>query len=229
MPSPARLAGVGAFVIAGLLLFTIGLFMIGDRQMAFARKFTIFTEFTKITGLQPGSIVRVSGAKAGAIKQIITPRKPSDKFRVQIVITEALHPLVRTDSLATIETEGLVGGSYLGIGTGSDTAPAAPPDSTIPSKEPFEIADLMEQMRGSIKRVNDTIDEMKYDVQRAVVSVADTVDLSHLGFFVNFTAQFPSMVEQYLVVNRSIYLEGGLQTLALILGGSRLVFEIAKG
>jgi phospholipid/cholesterol/gamma-HCH transport system substrate-binding protein len=174
VPSPARMAGVGAFVIAGLLLFTIGLFMIGDRQMAFARKFTIYTQFAKVTGLQPGSIVRVSGAKAGAIKQILTPSRPSDKFRVQLEISEALHGLVRTDSVATIETEGLVGGSYLGIGTGSDAARAAAPNSTIPSKEPFEIADLMEQMRGSIQRVNDTIDEMKYDIQRAVGSVADT-------------------------------------------------------
>src|ERR1700730_16661803 len=119
------MAGVGAFVIAGLLLFTVGLFMIGDRQMAFARKFTIYTEFAKVTGLQPGSIVRVSGAKAGAIEQIRTPGKPSEKFRVQLEITEALHGLVRTDSVATILTEGLVGGSYLGIGTGSDAAPAA--------------------------------------------------------------------------------------------------------
>jgi phospholipid/cholesterol/gamma-HCH transport system substrate-binding protein len=172
--TPARAAGVGAFVIGGLLLFTIGLFMIGDRQMAFATKFTIDTEFAKITGLQPGSIIRVSGAKAGAIKQILTPAKPSDRFRVRLEIAEALHGLVRTDSVATIETEGLVGGSYLGIGTGTDTAPPAPPGSTIPSREPFEIADLMAQMRGTIQRVNDTIDEMKYDVQRAVVSVADT-------------------------------------------------------
>ena len=60
MPSPARLAGVGVFVIGGLCLFTVGLFMIGDRQMAFAKKFTVYTEFKKITGLQPGGIVRVA-------------------------------------------------------------------------------------------------------------------------------------------------------------------------
>jgi phospholipid/cholesterol/gamma-HCH transport system substrate-binding protein len=176
MASPVRMAGVGAFVLAGLALFTIGLFMIGDRQMAFAKKVTIYTEFKKITGLAPGSIVRVSGAKAGAIRQILTPSAPSGKFRVEIEITEALHPLVRTDSLAAIETEGLVGGSYLGIGTGSDAMPEAPAKSTIPSKEPFEVADLMQQMSDTIKNVNDTIDAMKDDVQRAVVSIADTAD-----------------------------------------------------
>jgi phospholipid/cholesterol/gamma-HCH transport system substrate-binding protein len=176
MASEARLVGIGVFVLAGLALFTLGLFMIGDRQMAFARKFIVYTEFKKITGLAPGSIVRVSGAKAGAIKSILTPNTPSGRFRVEIEITEELHPLVRTNSLATIETEGLVGGSYLGVGTGSDTAAEAPPKSTIPSKEPFEVADLMQQMGDTIKNVNNTIDQMNYDVQRAVVSIADTAE-----------------------------------------------------
>ena len=36
MATPARLAGVGMFVLAGLLLFAIALFMIGERQLAFA-------------------------------------------------------------------------------------------------------------------------------------------------------------------------------------------------
>jgi phospholipid/cholesterol/gamma-HCH transport system substrate-binding protein len=167
------LAGVGAFVLGGLLLFAVGLFMVGDRQMAFAKKFTVYTEFRKITGLQPGAIVRVSGAKAGSVKQILPPNTPSGKFRVKLEIAESLHQLVRSDSLATIETEGLVGGSYLGIGTGTDGAPPAAPDTTIAGKEPFDLADLMQQMGGTIKKVNDTIDEMKGDVERAVVALAD--------------------------------------------------------
>ena len=174
--SAARLVGVGVFVLGALLLFTIALFMIGDRQMAFAKKFTVYTEFKKITGLQPGAIVRVSGAKAGAIKSIEPPTTPGGKFRVEMEITEELHPLVRTDSLAAIETEGLVGGSFLGVGAGTDKAPSAPPKSTIPSKEPFEISDLMQQMSDTITKVNATIDELQDDVQRAVVSVGDTVD-----------------------------------------------------
>ena len=58
------------------------MFMIGDRQMAFEKKVTIATEFKKITGLQPGGIVRVSGAKAGAITKIVPPATPGGKFRV---------------------------------------------------------------------------------------------------------------------------------------------------
>jgi phospholipid/cholesterol/gamma-HCH transport system substrate-binding protein len=176
MATPARLAGIGVFVLGGLALFAVGLFMIGDRQMAFAKKFTVYTEFKKITGLQPGGIVRVSGAKAGSIIQILPPGTPDGKFRVKLELTEDLHQLVRTDSLATIETEGLVGGSYLGIGMGTNAAPQAPPDAVLAGREPFEITDLMMQMGDSIKKVNDTIDAMQDDVERAVVGIADTVD-----------------------------------------------------
>jgi hypothetical protein len=52
------------------------------------------------------------------------------------------------------------------------------------SKEPFEIAELMEQMGGTIVKVNDAIqkvsdafDEIKDDVQPAVTSGADTIDV----------------------------------------------------
>ena len=176
MATPARMAGVGVFVLSGLVLFAVGLFMIGDRQMAFAKKFIVYTEFKKITGLQPGAIVRVSGAKAGSITQILPPNTPSEKFRVKLEITEDLHQLVRTDSVAAIETEGLVGGSYLGIGTGTAAAPPVAPNGTIAGKEPFDIADLMQQMADTIKRVNDTFDEMKAEVQGTVVAIGDTVD-----------------------------------------------------
>jgi phospholipid/cholesterol/gamma-HCH transport system substrate-binding protein len=172
----ARLVGVGVFVISGMLLFAIGLFMIGDRQMAFSRRFTIYTEFARVSGLQPGAIVRVSGAKAGEVKDIEVPASPAKKFRVRMEVTEDLHPLIRTDSVAAIQTEGLVGGTFLAIATGSEQAPKAPRDSTLPSQEPFDLADLLQQMSETVRRVNTTIDEMKDDVQHAVQSIYETVD-----------------------------------------------------
>ena len=115
-------------------------------------------------------MVRVSGAKAGSITEILRPNDAGREFRVKIEITEDLHQLVRTDSLATIETEGLVGGSYLGIVTGTDAAPRVAANATIPGKEPFDIADLMQQMGDTITKVNATIDEHGVDVQATLVT-----------------------------------------------------------
>jgi phospholipid/cholesterol/gamma-HCH transport system substrate-binding protein len=118
--------------------------------------------------------VRVSGAKAGSITQILPPDTPSGKFKVEVEIIEDLHQLVRTDSLATIETEGLVGGNYLGITTGSDSAAIVTANATIAGKEPLDIAELVEQMGNTVTKVNGVVDDMRDDVLRAVVAIADT-------------------------------------------------------
>ncbi len=164
---------------AACALFTVGLFMIGDRQMAFAKKFTIYTEFKKITGLQPGGIIRVSGARAGAIKKIVPPNAPGGKFQVELEIIEELHPLVRMDSLASIETEGLVGGSYLGVGSGTGglSFRRVRRDDSEPGAVRDRRADAADG--DTVKKVNTTIDEMKGDLQRAVASAADTVDVAN--------------------------------------------------
>jgi phospholipid/cholesterol/gamma-HCH transport system substrate-binding protein len=173
--SPARLAGVGIFVLGAVLLFGVAVFMIGDRQMAFTQRFELYTEFSKVTGLQPGAIVRVSGARAGEVIDITPPSQPAGKFRVRVQVSEQLHQLVRTDSIASIETEGLVGGSYLAISTGSAEAAQAPPLSTIGGQEPFEFADLLQQMNSTIGKVNTTIDEMRGELETTISSVSMTV------------------------------------------------------
>ena len=183
MASADRLAGVGVFVVAGLLLFGIGLFMIGDRRMAFAKKFTIYTEFASVAGLQPGAIVRVSGAKAGSVTAILPPGRPSDKFRVRLEVIEDLHQLVRTDSVAAIETEGLVGGTFLEIGAGTDRAKPAAPESTIAGREGLGFADLLQRMNETITQVNRTIAQVNTtiagvqdDLEGALSAVSHTVD-----------------------------------------------------
>jgi phospholipid/cholesterol/gamma-HCH transport system substrate-binding protein len=164
------------FVLAGLLLFAIALFMIGERQLAFAERFVVYTEFTSLTGLQPGAIVRVSGARAGSVTDIEPPAHPDAKFRVRLEITEDLHQLVRRDSVAAIQTEGLVGGSFLAVSTGTRAAPEAPEGSTIPSREPFLLADLFKQMSDTIGKVNATVDDVRVGIKNTLAYIDTTVD-----------------------------------------------------
>ena len=172
--TPTRLAGIGAFVIGGILLFAIGLFLIGERRMLFQKKFTVYTEFSRISGLQPGAPVKVNGMGAGEVEAIEVPSGPASKFRVRLRVREDLHPLVRTDSVASIQTEGIVGGTFLFVNAGTDAAPPVADDGTIPGREPFEMADLMRQMSETVRTVNETIKTLRGDVEAAVGDVADT-------------------------------------------------------
>ena len=54
-----------------------------------------------------------------------------------------LRPLIRTDSIASIQNDGLVGNKFVQIQTGTDASPEVEDQGTIQSREPFDIADLM--------------------------------------------------------------------------------------
>jgi phospholipid/cholesterol/gamma-HCH transport system substrate-binding protein len=148
---------VGLFVLAAFGLFTAGLFLIGNRHEAISRHMEFYTEFSNVSGLARGSKVQVSGMDAGQIMDIAVPSWPASKFRVKFRIEEKLHGLVRTDSLASVGTEGVVGDTYLSISSGSAQAAAAPPQMTLPSKEPTQIGDLLDQAKGTITDVDNTV------------------------------------------------------------------------
>ena len=175
----AKVIGAGAFVIIGALLFTGALFLIGERRMLFEERFEIYTEFSTLGQLQLGAVVRVSGMDAGEVTDILIPPSPAGKFRVKMRIREDLHGLVRTDSVAAPQMEGLVGAIFVNIGPGTEGAPPVAEGGTIPSREPFSMADLMQQASETITMVPDTVEGLRGDIERAVQQVALIAEDAH--------------------------------------------------
>ena len=130
--TPTRLAGLGAFVIGGILLFAIGLFLIGERRMLFQKKFTVYTEFSRISGLQPGASVKVNGMGAGEVVAIEVPSSPASKFRVRLSVREDLHPLVRTGWIRHLPAR-RTSGSCPNIRRAPTRQPETPSSSSMPA------------------------------------------------------------------------------------------------
>jgi phospholipid/cholesterol/gamma-HCH transport system substrate-binding protein len=166
---------VGLFVLAGLTIFTVGIFLVGNRHEAFARHVEFYTEFTNLDGLTKGSKVKVAGMDAGQIVDVGVPDSPASRFRVKFQINQGLHGLVRTDSVVTIATEGVVGGTYLLVRPGSQKALAAAPFATLPSQEPIDMSKLLERgmvllqdadttLKQTGPKLGGTLDEVKTTV-----------------------------------------------------------------
>jgi len=171
-----RLAAVGAFVILGVALFAVGLFLIGDRRMLFNRSVEIYAEFANIAGLEDGAKVRVGGMDAGEVESIEVPSSPSAKFRAKLRIREDLHRLVRVDSVATIQTDGLVGNKFVQIQAGTDQARVVPPLGTVPSHEAFELSAMLERMSDTVDLIRATIVQLRDGIDDALTSVTDTAN-----------------------------------------------------
>ena len=176
----AKTVGAGAFVVIGLLLFAAGLFLIGERRGLFERRFTVYTEFSRLGELESGAPVRVAGADAGEVTDIQIPRSPSEKFRVKMEVSEKLHPIIRTDSVAATQTEGLVGGVFVNIALGTDQAPRVADGGTIRGRDPFQISDLLQQASDTMMMIGDTVASLRGDAEKAVTEIAGTAEDAHM-------------------------------------------------
>jgi phospholipid/cholesterol/gamma-HCH transport system substrate-binding protein len=167
MPA-TRLIGVGVFVVGGMVIFALGLFMIGDRRFLFDDLFMVNAEFAQVAGLRDGAAVRVNGMEAGEVLDIDIPPSPAGRFRVRMRLREEVRTLVRTDSVASIRTDGIVGGRYVQIEAGSESSAAVDDGGAIKAREPFDFADLLDQGTKTIVNVNLTIEELRSHLNEVV-------------------------------------------------------------
>ena len=82
---------------------------------------------------------------------------------------------MRTDSIVTIGTDGVVGDTVLLVRPGSSHAQAADALTTLPSKEPMDISDLLEKGKGLVDDADGTIKVVSGKVNTALDGVTTTV------------------------------------------------------
>jgi phospholipid/cholesterol/gamma-HCH transport system substrate-binding protein len=158
---------VGIFIVGGVLLFCVGLFIIGSSQQLFHGHFHAYTEFQSLDTLTKGAKVRVSGMDAGQVTGIDVPNSPSSEFRLDLQIDKKFQSLVRENSVTTIETSGMVGSKYVDIKTGTEQSPECH-RCNLPSQAPFDMSALMKQGAGLVKTVQSTIQDVQKHANSAI-------------------------------------------------------------
>jgi phospholipid/cholesterol/gamma-HCH transport system substrate-binding protein len=158
---PKRYLAVGIFIVAGMTLFALGIFLVGNRHEAFSRHVFLYTEFANLDGITKGSTVQVAGMDAGQVAKIDVPNSPNGRFRVQMRVDERFHGLVRTDSVVTIDTEGVVGDTFLTIHSGSPSAAIAQAESVLQSKPPVDMSDLLTNGLGIMNDADATLKQVR--------------------------------------------------------------------
>jgi phospholipid/cholesterol/gamma-HCH transport system substrate-binding protein len=149
----SRAARFGAFIIATLGILAAGIFIIGSKQYLFTSTYRLKAQFATVAGLDPGAEVRVGGVHSGTVRSIELPNKPTGTITVLMDLDRSTHDIIKQDSIAAIETEGLLGNEYVSISFGSAQALNVKDDDTIASQPPLVIADLMKKADGILDNV----------------------------------------------------------------------------
>jgi phospholipid/cholesterol/gamma-HCH transport system substrate-binding protein len=157
----SRTARLGAFILGALILFGLGVFLIGDRQFLFSRTYRLKAPFDTVAGLDDGAVVRSGGVRVGTVERIDLPRRPGDKVTVVMKLEKATREVIRKDSVASVETEGLLGAKYLSVSFGSGASEPVRDGDTIGGRPPLDYADLakkaneiMETTKASLANVD---------------------------------------------------------------------------
>jgi len=136
-------ARLGAFIFVTLAILAAGVFIIGSKAYLFRSTFQLKAQFDNVAGLAAGADVQVGGVHSGTVASIALPHRPGGKVTVVMDLDKSTHEIIKLDSVASIETEGLLGNEYLAISFGSAGEADVKDGDVIQSEPPLQMSDLM--------------------------------------------------------------------------------------
>jgi phospholipid/cholesterol/gamma-HCH transport system substrate-binding protein len=151
---------VGVFVLIGLAAFLGMIYALGARARLFEPRFTVSAEFTEVGGLVEGATVRLAGVQIGRVSAVQLPAQPGGKVRVDMTIARQFGDRVRKDSVARIETQGLLGDRIVEISVGTAATPPVRPNDLIASTDPVDIGRVMSESAQVVKSIGTLADSL---------------------------------------------------------------------
>ena len=121
METRANYVFVGTSVLAAIAAIIIFIFWLGRNQLS-KNEDIYHTYFTgSVTGLSSGSPVRYRGVPVGTVGYIAIDPDNIEQIRVTLKLRP--NTPIKTDTVASLETAGITGGSYIELSGGTNAAP----------------------------------------------------------------------------------------------------------
>ncbi|OJU27151.1 MAG: hypothetical protein BGN92_11250 [Sphingobacteriales bacterium 41-5] len=108
---------LGIFIIVALIIFALGLFVMGGQQRTFGKTINIKSVFSDVSGVKKGSNVLFAGVKVGIVKSISL--QPGNKVLVEMQIENDAQKLIPKNAVITIGSDGMIGSKVLEINGGN--------------------------------------------------------------------------------------------------------------
>ena len=161
----SRVARLGAFIVVTLAILAAGVFIIGSKNYLFSSTYRLKAHFDNVAGLAAGADVQVGGVHSGTVASIDLPHKPGEQVTVVMELDKSTHEIIKQDSVASIETEGLLGNQFLAISFGSVGQGDVKDGEVIQSEPPLLMADML-------KKASGILDSSKQAVQNTTEATA---------------------------------------------------------
>src|SRR3984885_8966585 len=132
-------------MLTTLAILAACVFLVGRKESKFGAGYLVRSDFDNVAGLSEGADVRVGGTRKGTVRSIQLPKTPDGRIVVTMDLEKETQAIVKQDSVASIQSEGLLGDKYVEISFGSVEAERLKGGETIESEPPFDISDLFQK------------------------------------------------------------------------------------
>lgn len=121
METKANYVAVGAFVLACVIGLVVTIMWLAGAQ--YSQEYAYYQASFKgpVTGLGKGTVTRYNGIEVGRITDLAFD--PADPQRVIVTLQVQPNLNIREDSVASIDTQGITGASFVEISGGTKNAP----------------------------------------------------------------------------------------------------------
>jgi phospholipid/cholesterol/gamma-HCH transport system substrate-binding protein len=185
----------GIFVLVALAVLFVTIFLIGRQKSLFTSTFSVYANFKNVSGLQTGNFIRFAGINVGTVSGITI--KNDSTVRVDMLLQTRVKPYIKSDSKASIASDGLMGDKLVQIAPGSDSATLTT-DAHVTGVEPMDMDKVMnrianiatnaevitDNLGGIVSKINNgkgslgkllNSDEFEKNIQSTVQSTNETV------------------------------------------------------
>jgi phospholipid/cholesterol/gamma-HCH transport system substrate-binding protein len=161
---------LGIFVLAGLVLLILALYMVGKDTNLFSKNYTLRVQFQNISGLLVGNNIRYAGIQVGTVSEIKLMNDTT--VEITMLIEDKMKQFIHKKDEVTIGTDGLVGNKLLNITPGDERVLLAKEGDILTAKKSVSTDDMMEVLNKTNKNIAVISEELKSTVQRLNNSTA---------------------------------------------------------
>ena len=146
---------VGAFVVGILGLLAAAILSLSAERGIWTARYRLVTYFANVQGLIEGAPVRLAGKDVGTVEFITFAPLGEDRppVRVVLLVDEGVQHRIRSDSVATIGTIGLLGDRYVEISMGSPEGEVLVDDAELASVSPLDLNEVVTRGTAAIDGV----------------------------------------------------------------------------
>ena len=137
---------VGLFVLGALVILVVAIFYVTGAGFL-GPKYRLYTYLPEVAGLKTGAPVELDGVEIGNVQSVGLAPHPADKAHSILLVLRVdkrYKDQIRTDSQASLVTQGLLGDRYVTISRGI-SGTVLPENGTVPGQEEAAVKQVVER------------------------------------------------------------------------------------